>query len=92
MEQRKADGQHVSHGELAAAYAALGRTDDAIKTLQEGVQQNDRSLLSLQTDPVWDPLRSDPRFADLVTQVRAMRFAPGRRSPGGARDRPSDRR
>jgi adenylate cyclase len=84
MEQREASGHHVSRGELAAAYAALGRTDDAFKVLQEGVHQGDRSLLTLQTDPVWDPLRSDPRFADIVSEVRKMRLAPGHRSPAPA--------
>ena len=82
MEQREASGQHVSRGELAAAYAALGRTDDAFKVLQEGVKAGDRSLLTLQSDPVWDPLRSDPRFAELMSQVRSLRFAPGHRPPG----------
>jgi adenylate cyclase len=86
MEQREASGQHVSRGELAAAYAALGRTDDAFKVLQEGVKAGDRSLLTLQSDPVWDPLRSDPRFAELMSQVRSLRFAPGHRPPG--RDAP----
>jgi TolB-like protein len=86
MEQREASGQHVSRGELAAAYTALGRTDDAFKVLQEGVKEGDRSLLTLQSDPVWDPLRSDPRFAELMSQVRSLRYAPGHRPQG--RDAP----
>jgi TolB-like protein/tetratricopeptide (TPR) repeat protein len=82
MEQRKAQGQHVSRAELAAAYAALGRTEDAFAVLEEGVSQGDRGLLMLDADPVFDPLRSDPRFAEILGKVRALRFTAGHRPPG----------
>lgn len=93
MQKREAAGQHVSRGELAAAYAALGRTDDAFRILEEGVKAGDRSLLSLQSDPVWDPLRSDPRFAEIMSQVRTLRYASGRyHSSGSEGRRPGSRR
>lgn len=88
MEKRRAADQHVSRADLAAAYTALGRTEDAFTVLQEGVKQGDRGLLVLQSDPVFDPLRSDPRFSEIIAQVRALRYVPGRRSPGGPSGRP----
>jgi TolB-like protein len=84
MEQRKAQGQHVSRAELAAAYSALGRTEDAFAVLEEGVSQGDRGLLMLDADPVFDPLRSDPRFAEILGKVRTLRFTAGRRPPGAS--------
>ncbi|MCG6956182.1 MAG: hypothetical protein LJF04_09335, partial [Gemmatimonadetes bacterium] len=84
MERKKAQGQHVSRAELAAAYTALGRTEDAFAVLQDGVQQGDRGLLMLDADPVFDPLRSDPRFADILSEVRTIRFSGWRRPPGAS--------
>jgi len=88
MEQRKAQGQHVSRAELAAAYTALGRKEDAFAVLQEGVSQGDRGLLMLDADPVFDPLRSDPRFGEILGKVRTLRFSTGRRPPGAPGGRP----
>jgi serine/threonine protein kinase/tetratricopeptide (TPR) repeat protein len=50
---------------LASIYSALGDRDHAIAALERGVQQ--RSLLAFVfTDPQLDPLRSDPRFQQLL--------------------------
>ncbi len=50
---------------LAAIYSALGDRDHAIAALERGVQR--RSLLAFVfTDPQLDPLRSDPRFQQLL--------------------------
>ena len=53
---------------LAVIYSALGDRDRAIAALEKGVQT--RSLLPfLFVDPQLDPIRSDPRYSDLLQRV-----------------------
>jgi serine/threonine protein kinase/tetratricopeptide (TPR) repeat protein len=53
---------------LAAIYSALGDRDHAIAALEKGVQS--RSLLAFVfVDPQLDPLRSDPRFQELLRRA-----------------------
>lgn len=53
---------------LAAIYSALGDRDHAIVALEKGVQT--RSLLPFVfVDPQLDPLRSDPRFQQLLRRA-----------------------
>ena len=53
---------------LAAIYSALGDRDHAIAALERGVQQ--RSVLAVVfRDPQLDPLRSDPRFQQLMRRA-----------------------
>jgi TolB-like protein/DNA-binding winged helix-turn-helix (wHTH) protein/Tfp pilus assembly protein PilF len=53
---------------LAAIYSALGDRDRAIAALEKGVQA--RSLLPFVfVDPQLDPLRSDPRYSDLLQRM-----------------------
>ncbi len=53
---------------LAAIYSALGDRDHAIAALEKGVQA--RSLLPFVfVDPQLDPLRSDPRYSDLLQRM-----------------------
>jgi TolB-like protein len=47
-------------------YALAGDKEEALKWLQKLYEEHDAGLISLGIDPVWDPLRSDPRFQDLV--------------------------
>jgi hypothetical protein len=54
---------------IAALYAELGQNDQAFRWLDTAYQERDRYLLFLKTDFLLDPLRSDPRFADLVRKV-----------------------
>jgi hypothetical protein len=51
------------------ALIGLRRHDEAISALQAAFKKRSPVLLDLQSDPRFDPLRADPRFADLVRRV-----------------------
>ena len=60
--------------QLAAVYARLGRADDAVPILQRLLEIPAADFVSpalLRLDPVWDPIRSDPRFQKLCTEEDA---------------------
>ena len=55
--------------EIATLYADLGDKDQAFRWLNTAYQERDWLLLGLKTDFLLDPIRSDPRFAELVRKV-----------------------
>jgi serine/threonine protein kinase/Tfp pilus assembly protein PilF len=62
--------KHVPHYLLAQVYSSLGDTDQVFQSLEKGYQ--DRSGLMFQAmkwDPFLDPLRTDPRFKDLLRRM-----------------------
>ena len=78
---REAEGQAVSPVYMAAAYAGTGARVEALARLQDAVRSRDRRLMSVRSDAVWDPLRSDPRFVSLMNLLRGPSARTGRR-PG----------
>jgi TolB-like protein/Flp pilus assembly protein TadD len=56
---------------MAQVYAGLGEKAKAFEWLEEGYGRHSLGLagVGLKVDPVWDPLRSDPRFADLLRRM-----------------------
>ena len=61
--------QYVPPYVLAMLHAALGEKDQAFALLNRGYQEQDPYLVRLRVDEVVDPLRSDPRFAELVARI-----------------------
>jgi len=59
----------VSPGLFALIYAALGDKDQAFAWLEKSVEQHDLMTGRLKVDQRFDPLRSDPRFAEMVKRV-----------------------
>jgi TolB-like protein/Flp pilus assembly protein TadD len=59
----------VGRYEIALVYTGLGKKQDAFKWLEESYKAHDVGLVYLKIDPCLDPLRSDPRFDDLVRRV-----------------------
>ena len=55
--------------DIAELYAELGDKEQAFQWLNTAFQERDGDLLELKTDSQLDPLRSDPRFAELVRKV-----------------------
>ena len=59
---------------VAMVYIGLGDKDRAFEWLQKAVEERSGGpLLRIKVDPLLDPLRSDPRFTDLL---RRMNLAP----------------
>jgi len=51
---------------FAVVYVGLGEKEQAFLWLEKAHDERTNSLAYLKVDATWDPLRSDPRFADLV--------------------------
>jgi TolB-like protein/DNA-binding winged helix-turn-helix (wHTH) protein/tetratricopeptide (TPR) repeat protein len=62
--------KYVSAVFMAKIYAGLGEKEEAFEWLEKAYE--DRSIVSvgyIKTNPMFDPLRSDPRFADLIRRT-----------------------
>lgn len=62
--------EYVAPKNVAVIYAALGEKDKAFESLEKAYEN--RSLASgqgLKAFPGFDPLRSDPRFGDLLRRI-----------------------
>src|ERR1700680_1606857 len=54
---------------IAALYANLGENDHAFEYLQKAYEQGSIYMSFLKVDPELDPLRSDPRFTELLRKM-----------------------
>jgi serine/threonine-protein kinase len=68
-----ASREYVSPVSIAYIYAALGDKDAAFAQLHSAAEDRDPNLLGLKSHPVFDTLRGDPRYAELL---RSMRLGP----------------
>ena len=59
----------VSPYSVANIHVALGDRDEAFVWLERALEDRDRMLTSLRVHPRLDPLRSDPRFASLLSRM-----------------------
>lgn len=63
--------QYVSPCRIGLVYATLGDAAQAFAHLEAGFEQRSSFMLFLETEPSLEPLRKDPRYAELVAKVRA---------------------
>ncbi|MCM3869659.1 MAG: winged helix-turn-helix domain-containing protein [Pyrinomonadaceae bacterium] len=68
---------YVSAFDLAGVHIGLGENDKAFIWLERSYQDRMWMLGYLKVEPLFDPLRSDPRFADLVQRVGLSPKQPG---------------
>jgi tetratricopeptide (TPR) repeat protein len=54
---------------IAGVYVGLGEKEEAFFWLEKGYSQNDALLNYLKMDPTFDPLRSDPRYTELLRKI-----------------------
>jgi tetratricopeptide (TPR) repeat protein len=66
---------------VATAYARLGDHDNAIAWLEKLYGERSAFMVTLQANPVWDPLRGDPRFQDLLRRAKLVRLSLPVRTP-----------
>jgi eukaryotic-like serine/threonine-protein kinase len=73
LQQLQSSTAHVSAAELAILLTALGERDRAFASLEQAYRVHDIQLQYLGVEPGFDPLRSDPRFVDLMRRVGLAR-------------------
>src|SRR5262249_2981265 len=74
LEEIKRSFSPGQNSALALAYIGLGAKDRALACLERDYENHHVTMASLKSNPMYDPLRSDPRFADLMRRVH---LAPG---------------
>src|SRR5712675_1053603 len=68
LKRRKQTG-YVPAAAFVPAYLGLGEYDRAFFWLEEGYKEHSNLLQFLKVHPIFDPVRGDPRFVNLVHRV-----------------------
>jgi hypothetical protein len=55
---------------LAVVHNALGETDPTLTLLEEAYRTRDWRMTFLRVDPRWNNIRLEPRFAELMRQMK----------------------
>jgi len=71
--KQAAQGRGGMDHSIAVVLAGLGEKDQAFAWLEKAYQEHEGGLILLKVNSVLDPLRSDPRFEDLVRRVFLLR-------------------
>ena len=69
LQEKTARGEHVPAYHYLMAYMRLGDTEQAFSWMKKTVEEPSWFALQLRVNPLLDPLRSDPRFEALLSQV-----------------------
>lgn len=62
-------GRYVSPYNFAIIYTGLGDKDQAFEWLAKCIEQRTRLVFRLKVQPMFDPLRSDPRYPELLRRM-----------------------
>jgi serine/threonine protein kinase/Flp pilus assembly protein TadD len=68
-EERLKRGEYVTPTEYVLAYERLGDKDKALAWVEKAVEAHDRFSVQLLIDPLYDKLRSDPRFQAALRRI-----------------------
>ncbi|HTF62853.1 MAG TPA: tetratricopeptide repeat protein [Edaphobacter sp.] len=67
--KRRKEAGYIPAGAFVNAYLGLGDNEQAFYWLEQAYKEQSNILQFLKTHPYFDPIRVDPRFADLVRRV-----------------------
>jgi hypothetical protein len=65
----RSEPEYISSAEIATLFARAGRVDLSIEWLENAFDAREPSLVHAMFGPELDPLRSDPRFANLCRRM-----------------------
>jgi len=66
---QRAAGDYISPVSVAYIYTFLGESDQAFENLKRGARERDPNLLGLKSNPIFDGLRTDPRYDALLRKM-----------------------
>jgi TolB-like protein/Tfp pilus assembly protein PilF len=70
--EKRAVSEHISPCGMSLLCTALGRTDQAFAWLEQAYDARDPWMVTLNVNPLFDNLRPDPRFAELLKKMNLV--------------------
>ena len=67
--KQRSTQRYVSWRDIAVIDAGLGEKDEAFAALEKAYEMHDSGIVFMKVDPLFDPLRSDPRFPALLRRI-----------------------
>jgi hypothetical protein len=67
--KESAKSQYVPSVMVAEACVRIGDKECAFRGLEKGFEERDDLMINLKVEPVFDGIRTDPRFQDLVRRA-----------------------
>jgi tetratricopeptide (TPR) repeat protein len=77
--RERAGAEYITPTSIAYIYVALRDFDRAFHLLDVAAAERDPNLIGLMSNPIFDPLRHEPRYAALLNKLQLT--APGKSDP-----------
>ena len=61
--------QPIAPEAMIRAYVGMGNKDEAFAWMEKASSRSANAMLTLNVDPIYDPLRNDPRFQKLLRRI-----------------------
>ena len=61
---------YVSSYSIAESYMRVGEKQKAFEWLDKAYEEHDSGLVSVAVEPMFEPIRSDPRFKEIVSRMK----------------------
>jgi tetratricopeptide (TPR) repeat protein len=61
---------YVTSWQIGTLYTRAGQKDEALEWLEKAYEAHDQNMPYIAVDPIFDILRDDPRFQDLLRRMR----------------------
>ncbi len=67
--QEESQAHYIPSSAIAAVHVRLGQHDHAFQSLEKAVEERDGGLVELKVEPVFDPLRPNTKFQNVLRRV-----------------------
>jgi TolB-like protein/DNA-binding winged helix-turn-helix (wHTH) protein/Flp pilus assembly protein TadD len=71
--EQVAGSQQDRNAMFFVAYSGTGQKERFLALLESAYEEHSNSVVEIKVDPIFDPIRSDPRFQNLLRRVRLDR-------------------
>ncbi|HMV51420.1 MAG TPA: hypothetical protein PKD31_27010, partial [Blastocatellia bacterium] len=71
--KQQAAQRYIPPSSIAALHVRLGETEQALAQLERGFSDKDGGMVELKVEPLFERLRAEPKFADLLRRVGLTR-------------------
>jgi serine/threonine-protein kinase len=66
---RMATERHLASSCFAILHLGLGDVEQSLTWLERGCEQHESQIAAVYVHPIYDPLRAEPRFQEILRRV-----------------------